>query len=285
MCFWLLLCFCSSALHMTLSSIVTQSPGLIHALVGNTIEIKCTLETIVNYCHSTVSWYKVNLRTYELTPTRFGSSIVNSDDKTCTLTMTNLTLKDSGLYYCMSTHNSMTLMGNGTKVILTDHSIPKLSNLYSPDETYTSAVLLQCLVTKVVPSQVRVFWVMGQKQHTGWTESAWTNDTDSATEFTRAHVSLTLEEWTQDNEIKCIVEHVGKNISKTLIKWEPPGSKQTCLLLVFGGYGVAVLSMVVNVIISVSLYRGSQEKMSVANSPTKVNTHTVSRESICKVFL
>lgn len=97
-------------------------------------------------------------------------------------------------------------------------SVPKLSIQYSPDETYSSAVLLQCLVTGVVPSQVRVFWIMGQKEHTGWTESAWTNNTDSATEFTRAHISIPLEEWTQVNEIKCIVEYVGKNISKTLIK-------------------------------------------------------------------
>ncbi|KAA0710550.1 hypothetical protein E1301_Tti015778 [Triplophysa tibetana] len=210
---------------------------------------------MVNYCHST-AWYKVNLRTKEITPTRFGSRIVRYDDKTCTFTITNLTLKDSGFYYCMSILNSMTLMGNGTKVIVTDQSVPKLSILYSPDETFTSTVLLQCLVSGVVPSQVHVFWIMGQKEHTGWTESAWTNNTESATEFTRAHVSLPAEEWTQDNEIKCIVEYVGKNISKTLIKFEPPGSKQICLLLVFGCYGAAVLSMVVTIIVSVSLYRG-----------------------------
>lgn len=91
--------------------------------------------------------------------------------------------------------------------------------MYPPDITHTSAVQLQCLVTGVVPTQVSVFWLIGQKKYTGWTESAWTNDTDSATEFTRAHISLPFEEWTQNNEIKCIVQYVDKNISKTLLKW------------------------------------------------------------------
>ncbi|XP_073714265.1 immunoglobulin lambda-1 light chain-like [Misgurnus anguillicaudatus] len=256
MCIWmcssLLLCFCISATH---ANILTQSPELIHVSVSNTVELKCTYENIVPFCHST-SWYKINPRTNKLVPMTYSPSDTSKQgDKTCILTIKNLTLKDSGMYYCSGQHSSLTFIGNGSKVIVTDQSEPKLSILYSPNEMDTSEVSLQCLVSGVVPSQVRVFWIIGDKERAGWIESAWTDDTDSAKEFTRAHISLTVGEWNSGDEINCTAEYDGKNISKTLIKWEHPGSKQMCSLLLFGGCGAAALSLVVTILISVSLYR------------------------------
>ncbi|XP_065150394.1 uncharacterized protein [Paramisgurnus dabryanus] len=252
MCSWLLLCFCISATH---ANILTQSPGLIHVSMGNTVKLKCTFENKVNFCYTT-SWYKINPRTNKLVPiTYIRSESDEEDDKTCILRIKNLTLKDSGMYYCNGQHNSITFIGSGSKVIITDHSEPKLSILYSPNEMDTSVVPLQCLVSGVVPSKVRVVWMIGEKERAGWTESAWTDDTDSATEFTRAHLSLPVEEWNSGDEINCTAVYDGKNISKTLIKWEHPGSKQMCSLLLFGGCGAAALSLVVTILISVSLYR------------------------------
>ncbi|XP_077052630.1 uncharacterized protein LOC143702551 isoform X2 [Siphateles boraxobius] len=219
MCCWIL-CFCISALQTSYSFLLTQSPDLTHVSVGDTVKLRCTFEHRVLYCYSAATWQKLNLRTGKLTPSRSGSQsdLLQRDYKTCVVTLTNVTQKDSGLYYCIGIYNSMSIVGSGSRVIVTDHSVvePELSILYSAPETGSSSVRLQCLVTGVVPSQVQVFWRIGEKAHVGWTESAWTDSTDSATEFTRAHLSISADEWTEADEIQCFAEYNGKNMSKTL---------------------------------------------------------------------
>ncbi|XP_073787839.1 uncharacterized protein isoform X3 [Danio rerio] len=147
----------------------------------------------------------------------YENHVLGLDGKSCVLTLNNLTSKDSGLYVCITHFNSMAMIGNGSRVIVTrDDCVPELSILYSPPEADSPSVQLQCLVFGVVPFQVRVFWVIGEKVHSGWTESAWTNDTDSATEFTRAHLSVPADEWTEAEEIQCCVEYKSQNFSKSL---------------------------------------------------------------------
>uniref|UniRef100_A0A672PI69 Immunoglobulin domain-containing protein n=1 Tax=Sinocyclocheilus grahami TaxID=75366 RepID=A0A672PI69_SINGR len=186
-----LLLFCFAATH---SFVLTQSPGLTHVSVGGSVELRCIFEQTVRYCFNAAAWEKLNLRTGKLTAvnTNHENKVRQHNDKTCVLILNNLTKKDSGMYYCIGHYNQMAMIGNGTRVIVTGKSAVKSHHTF---------FRVTCLVTGLDPSQVRVFWMIGENVLSGWTESAWTDDTDSATEFTRAHLSVSAEDWNEADEI------------------------------------------------------------------------------------
>ncbi|KAJ8000220.1 hypothetical protein DPEC_G00202580 [Dallia pectoralis] len=110
--------------------------------------------------------------------------------------------------------------GNGSRVILLterqrNSTESTTIKILSPSDSDSSPVPLVCLVPELVPSQVRVFWLIDGREETGLTESGWTNNNDSATEFTRNQILVQPEEWDRGAECTCVVEFDGKNITKT----------------------------------------------------------------------
>ncbi|XP_072530793.1 immunoglobulin kappa light chain-like isoform X2 [Salminus brasiliensis] len=276
---WVLIVCCACALKTSLSSVLTQSPGLLHVSVGDTFKLKCTHELPVAYCYSTTTWHRVDWRTGELQKLSKSSWTPNTNPenngKTCSLTISKATLQDSGTYYCTGLLNTIVLVGNGTRVIVTDpgHLDPSII-MYSPIDVSGPIVPLQCLVMGAAPSQVQVSWIIDQTEHEGWTESSWTRNTDSAEEYTRAHITLTKEQWTEADLIECVVVSDSKNISKRLVKWGNDAG--VCTWLLYLGFGVAFLTIAVTITVAVGLRREKNTTVKGhrnRNTPNKTQNH------------
>ncbi|XP_058260393.1 uncharacterized protein LOC131362419 isoform X2 [Hemibagrus wyckioides] len=209
----------------------------------------------MEYCYNSISWYKVNLRNGKLGEVRLQILDQLEDDKrTCTKTINNAQVQDSGLYYCASAHDKMLFIGNGTRVVVTDTGPLNLSVVvYTPVveevEEDDPSVLLQCVVMDTVPSQVRVWWLVDDEEHTGWTESGWTGQDDSASEYTRAQIRITAEEWSEAT-IECVVNYKNQTVSRTVPR---PSHSVSCAWLLYGGCTVAIFTIAVAITVVLCL--------------------------------
>ncbi|XP_037391455.1 uncharacterized protein LOC108442985 [Pygocentrus nattereri] len=251
---WLLLLCCAWTLKSSLSSVLWQTPGTVWVPVGEAFTLQCIHEMKVQYCYSATSWHKVSKRTGRLNEIRPELNMKQTDTKVCTLTIPNATLQDSGMYHCTGLYNKIVLVGNGTRVIVTDPGpLSPSIIMYSPLDVSGPIVPLQCLVMGVVPSQVQVVWIIDHSERLGWTESSWTDNSDTAVEHTRAHITLSEDQWTEAARIECLVKFDGTNISKSLVPGDMPflfsrsGSASMCSWLMFLGIGFLTITAAVTV--------------------------------------
>ncbi|XP_053494597.1 immunoglobulin lambda-1 light chain-like [Ictalurus furcatus] len=271
----LLLC-CVCTLRTSLSSAVSQSPEFISKSVSGSFTLKCSRDLTIRYCYNTVSWYKVNPITGKLGEVRKTEEDKLEDDaKSCTRTIVNAQVQDSGIYYCAALHHTKIYIGTGTRVVITDNVPLKPSiALYTPTDVDSPSVLLQCVVMDAVPSQIRVLWLIDGDERTGWTESGWTGRDDSASEFTRAQITIPAEEWREEaHVVECVVKYGNMSVSRTLRRQSH--SDAMCTWLLYGGCGVAVFTIAVALTVVLCLRKERRATL-------RVERHRTSADTQCK---
>ncbi|XP_010872035.2 immunoglobulin kappa light chain [Esox lucius] len=222
--FLLLWCMYSGTYIHT--STINQTPGLVMVKTGVNVTLECHLKELITYCHS-VTWLKIDPRTATLSESNIYSDQISDKtskpDQKCSATITNATARDSGMYYCSAVYSNMVHTGNGSRIIIvTEKETPgnitesTTIKIFSSPDSDGSSVPLMCLVSGLVPSQVRVYWLINGREESGLTESARTDNSDQATEFTRNQILVQAEEWDRGAECTCVVEFEGQNITKTV---------------------------------------------------------------------
>ncbi|XP_029587794.1 uncharacterized protein LOC115173641 isoform X2 [Salmo trutta] len=251
-----LLCW-SYVLKATHTSIITQTPGSLMVKAGDTVTLKCYLVELITYCYLVI-WMKVDPRTGTLIKIDNLKIDNNSEegkgkqDKLCSATITKATVSDSGMYYCSAVQSDMIHTGNGSRVVVTERERTQnitespAIKLLSPSDGDGSVVLttlhytaesfipLLCLVLNVVPSQVHVFWLIDGREDSGLTLSTWTDNNDSATEFTMNQILVQAEEWNRGVQY----------------------STGMCTMVLYWASAAALLTIIVAVTVAVCLYRG-----------------------------
>ncbi|XP_062386018.1 uncharacterized protein LOC134073075 [Sardina pilchardus] len=219
-CLWLILLCCSlKTLHGS-GWDVYQSPDFVEETVGNSITLKCHVANIAEKSCKSIIWAKVHPRTGELDVAYPVSdenvvAVINVTTKSCDLIVTGQSQEYSGMYYCWVKASAVRIQGNGSRVSFTGALTPSVE-LFSPWNSNASRLPFICWAKGVVPSQVRIFWILEGNEYNGLTESIWSNNSHSATEFTQSRIWFA--DWDLEPGMKCLcVVNIGeRNISKNI---------------------------------------------------------------------
>ncbi|XP_058261130.1 uncharacterized protein LOC131362851 isoform X2 [Hemibagrus wyckioides] len=228
---------CLFALQSVSLLAITQYPAVVKVFCGENVSLTCDTADVLSVCDSLL-WFKVDQRSAELKMTT--AVYTDQSQKPCVGFIYNASVADSGVYYCSIKHSVMFYMGKGSTVIVTECHPRPIVTLYVPDTDTRPSVSLQCVVMGVVPAEARVFWVIGESEMTGWTESSWTHTNHMAKEYTRSHISIPSQIWMEAQNVECVVEVDGRRVSKSIKQ----GSKQLCSLLLYLCSSVALVVII-----------------------------------------
>ncbi|XP_047672574.1 uncharacterized protein LOC113662828 isoform X1 [Tachysurus fulvidraco] len=233
--------FCLFALQSVSLSSIIQLPAVVKVFRGETVSLTCDTVEFFSVCDSVI-WLKVDHRSGEMSTA--PAVHTNQIRSLCTGFIYNTSAADAGVYYCSVKHSFISYMGNGSTVIVTERHSRPIVMPYTSDPGAGPSVSLQCVVTGVVPAEVSVFWVVGESEMTGWTETGWTRTNHSAEEYTRARISVSSEIWMKAQNVACVVEVEGRRVSKSFKK----SSWQLCSWVMYLCSAVALIVVIVFIV-------------------------------------
>uniref|UniRef100_A0A3B1IFY6 Ig-like domain-containing protein n=1 Tax=Astyanax mexicanus TaxID=7994 RepID=A0A3B1IFY6_ASTMX len=97
---------------------ISQSPEHVKVPLGGTAYLQCDLGHLMTVC-DVISWYKLHPRTQQLNKTTAINTETREEGQ-CLGVFHNITVRDSGIYYCVVVYTVMMYMGNGSRVIVTE---------------------------------------------------------------------------------------------------------------------------------------------------------------------
>ncbi|XP_043936069.1 immunoglobulin kappa light chain-like [Protopterus annectens] len=198
---------------------VEQFPALVRFHPGDSVNLTCNILTSAAYCHDIV-WY---FQKYAEHPQRIRREQESSKsggqlNKMCILKINNLTITDSGTYFCSLCWFTQSYFGNGTKLIVSGRTLTKPSIFITgPSQdmiTLRLNVTLVCLVYDP-PESMQIYWNVSGKHLTGGMgfqiisaegDYSITND-----------LTLSYDTWINQPSIQCVTGEESKTYNYTMI--------------------------------------------------------------------
>ncbi|KAM7138245.1 immunoglobulin kappa light chain-like isoform 2-T2 [Macrochelys suwanniensis] len=254
---WMIL-FC---LQMTASQegiLIQQSPAQIFLASGNTAQIDCKLSARSQYIY----WYKEFqngslhgiYQSYEFAALPHGkySSKVNIPANTFSLIISNVQRNDSGVYYCGLAVYVHPNFGNGTRLIVTDASEPRLSILVPsiPEDSELPPVIpLLCLLSDFTPPWSAVLWDTGEQVSEGQMDAGAIDGNGVFSVWSL--LTIPSETWNQETICNCTAKEssTGRSISATVSKETDEARKENCSVVLYVGLSCIFILVIIQLLI------------------------------------
>ncbi|XP_055750739.1 immunoglobulin lambda-1 light chain-like [Salvelinus fontinalis] len=236
------LCTLITALtYVSCQKAVTQTPSVLTVSTKGTATFYCDItKDERNY----VSWHKqvpggapqYVLRFYrtQASPDVYGSGFSSdrftskaTSDKDYQFIISNVEETDSAVYYCQTQNDSpfayvsQVVFGQGTKLIVTDSSLPPpVLTIFPPssDELKSSKVTLVCLASQMAMGYADVSWTAGGNPVTGGIATSGPVPQADKTFQLSSCLTVDTSEWNQDKVFSCKVTAGSKFAEKGIKK-------------------------------------------------------------------
>ncbi|XP_067282616.1 uncharacterized protein [Pseudorasbora parva] len=218
MSIWLMMIWVSHTVGAgTTPFIVTQWPTVAEVMAGEDVILKCNIVELYSPC-STVAWLKVSPENATISLTNRlridHHHLSNQWTNICSAVITNSTVHDSSMYYCAAVQSRFAHIGNGSRVIVKEHTVFPVIDILTPLIPNGHLVPLHCVVTGVRASQVHMSWAVEGRKEKG--QPILTHGNDGGIQITRNQILITAEEWSRKVKCVCVVEFGGQRYTKTL---------------------------------------------------------------------
>ncbi|XP_030398465.1 uncharacterized protein LOC115639620 [Gopherus evgoodei] len=168
------------------------------------------------------------------------SSAVNTATNSFSLIISNVQREDSGVYYCglFSFIYVQPNFGNGTRLIITDASEPRLSILVpsTPEDAELPSVIpLLCLLSDFTPPWSAVLWDIGEEASEGLMDAGAIDGNGIFSVWSL--MTIPSETWNQKTTCNCTAKEnsPGRSISATVFKETERRDTGDCRIVFYAG--------------------------------------------------
>ncbi|XP_069768809.1 immunoglobulin gamma-1 heavy chain-like [Narcine bancroftii] len=124
--------------------------------------------------------------------------------------------KSNNIYYCKAGYKSTEFVTASTKPIFAETQSPKLMPLVPSPEVLSNqtTAILGCVISGFSPDKIQVTWKKGKSEQVGTLLPSM--KTDGGFE-TVAYLTLSVDEWTSEQEYSCEVTHKPSSFSEKIV--------------------------------------------------------------------
>uniref|UniRef100_UPI004072FD28 T3_QB_G12 light chain n=1 Tax=Mus musculus TaxID=10090 RepID=UPI004072FD28 len=195
--------------------VLTQSPAIMSASLGEEITLTCSATSSVNSIH----WYQQksgtapNVLIYDTSnlasgvPSRFSGS---GSGTFYSLTISSVETEDAADYYCHQWTTYPWTFGGGTKLeIKRTDAAPTVSIFPPSSEQLTSGgASVVCFLNNFYPKDINVKWKIDGSERQNGVLNSWTDqDSKDSTYSMSSTLTLTKDEYERHNSYTCEATH------------------------------------------------------------------------------